>query len=682
MVNDRPALAPMRRWRDPLAVAALLLVGLHPFSYTSLAASFDGLLHLYRLVELDHLLRQGEWYPRWAPDFVFGFGYPIFNFYAPLAYYLSALVHAFGVTYADTATLFFIACTLAGAWAMYALALNLSGSRHGALVAALAYGYAPTHIYDNFYRSAWGTVLAFALAPFLLWALHRWHCEGHLRHLVAATLGAAALMLAHNVSALLLMPVAGTAAVSYVVFAPSEAVRIRLLRAAGAVGALAVGLGLSAFFWLPAISETAYVQTWRLVIPPDFDFRTHFLSVADWFAWPAPAEIGRINPDLVNTLGPVQCLLAVAGMGLLLRHSVMSRQRATPLGAFLFIALFLAGSLWMTLPSSLAVWEGIALLPSLQFPHRFLTIAALSAPLLGAFALAQAPLRWRGATAATVIVALVLSALPFLYPRPQPATNPEPGLADMLAHEHRTGALGTTASGEYLPVWVKFVPRNSAFEEAIANGENPQRFESRSLPAGSKVLSQQVSALASALTISATQPFTATFRQFFFPGWQAYIDDQPVVTTASEGQGLTVVAVPSGTHTVTLRFTSTAVRDAAAGLSMVTALLSALFLATMAVLRRSRASKATTTANESGSTRRFDELPGPEFFAALGIVLFVFKIGIVDRANTPFRVAFDGLHIHTLQYPKPVSSSCQARRRNHMARLLSGHRPGRIRWVS
>ena len=82
-----------RSLRRLLILTALLLVGLHPFGYTSLATSFDGLLHLYRLVELDHLIAQGVWFPRWAPDFVFGFGYPLFNFYAPLSYYLTAPLH-------------------------------------------------------------------------------------------------------------------------------------------------------------------------------------------------------------------------------------------------------------------------------------------------------------------------------------------------------------------------------------------------------------------------------------------------------------------------------------------------------------------------------------------------------------------------------------------------------------
>ena len=46
----------------------------------------------FRLAELSYLLRGGEFYPRWAPNFYHGYGYPIFNYYAPLTYYLGSLI--------------------------------------------------------------------------------------------------------------------------------------------------------------------------------------------------------------------------------------------------------------------------------------------------------------------------------------------------------------------------------------------------------------------------------------------------------------------------------------------------------------------------------------------------------------------------------------------------------------
>ena len=536
----------------------------------SLAASFDGLLHLYRLIELDHLISEGVLFPRWAPDFVYGFGYPIFNFYAPLSYYLSVPLHWAGLSFASTATVFFVGCTFAAAVAMCALARSLLGNNwHAGIAAAIAYVYAPTHLYDNLYRSAWATVLAYALAPCIFWALVRWYQSGRRRYLTVFAAGIAALMLSHNVTALLVLPVTGLATLAFypliethdgTVSAHSRRRRILL-----AWLAILLGLALSAFFWVPALLETQFVQTWRLTIPPDFDFHTHFLSPAEWLAWPAPARSDGSIPDLVNTVGPIHALLAAAGLLGILRLARRDRRLLMPL---VFFGAVLAAALLMTLPLSAPIWEGIGLLGSLQFPHRFLELAAPAMAVLAGASIAALPGRLRPWASLVACMALVISAVPFLYPRPQPPIDPNPTLADMLAHEHTTGALGTTASGEYFPSAVQFIPRNSTFEEAIAIGANPQRFESRSLPAGGRIVAQQAGPLSYELQIETPRDFTATFRHFYFPGWQGYVDGQPVPTAPSQGQGLSTFAVPAGAHQIALRFGSTPARDAATLLSL------------------------------------------------------------------------------------------------------------------
>ena len=640
--RERPEL------RAALALVALLLLGLQPLTTFSLAASFDGLLHLYRLIELDHLISEGVLFPRWAPDFVYGFGYPIFNFYAPLSYYLSLPLHWAGLSFASTATVFFAGCTVAAALGMCALARSLLGSSwHAGLVAAIAYAYAPTHLYDNLYRSAWATVLAYALAPFIFWALLRWYQSGRQRYLAALAAGIAALMLAHNVSALLVLPVASLATLAFYPLMESRAsarsLRATILRRiVPAWLAILAGLGLSAFFWVPALLETQFVQTWRLTIPPDFDFHTHFLSPAEWLAWPAPAEVGRINPDLVNTLGPVHAVLAA--MGLLAIVSLTRRDRRLLL-PLTFFAIVLLAALLMTLPLSAPVWEAIALLGSLQFPHRFLTLAAPAIAILVGAAIVALPLRLRAAAGLVACTVMIISTIPFLYPRPQPPIDPNPTLADMLAHEHTSGALGTTASGEYFPTAVQFIPRNSAFEEAIAIGANPQRFEARSLPAGGRIVAQQAGPLSYDLQLETPSVFTATFRHFYFPGWLGYVDGQPVPTLPSPGQGLSTFAVPAGTHQIALRFGSTFARDAATLLSLVASAFALVWLAFQ--WRSSRTFK--TFALDSAPSA-----PAPSLspYVWLEMVLLVFKLGIADWADTPLRTTFDGVHVPTVQYAR------------------------------
>ncbi|MCA9997490.1 MAG: hypothetical protein KDE56_17145, partial [Anaerolineales bacterium] len=74
-------------------VVAIAFIALWPFLHIpSLPQGTDAELHIFRLVELSQLVRGGELYPRWAPDFYHGYGYPIFNYYAPLTYYVGLLV--------------------------------------------------------------------------------------------------------------------------------------------------------------------------------------------------------------------------------------------------------------------------------------------------------------------------------------------------------------------------------------------------------------------------------------------------------------------------------------------------------------------------------------------------------------------------------------------------------------
>jgi hypothetical protein len=52
---------------------------------------------VYFLYQFDKAIRDGVFYPRWAPDFAFGYGYPFFNIYGPLSSYASEILHLAGL---------------------------------------------------------------------------------------------------------------------------------------------------------------------------------------------------------------------------------------------------------------------------------------------------------------------------------------------------------------------------------------------------------------------------------------------------------------------------------------------------------------------------------------------------------------------------------------------------------
>ncbi len=80
-----------------LVVLSLSLVAIRPWMPSTVICSDDFLLHTLRTAQLESLLREGVLYSRWAPAMARGYGYPFYNFYAPLSYYVAALLSLTGL---------------------------------------------------------------------------------------------------------------------------------------------------------------------------------------------------------------------------------------------------------------------------------------------------------------------------------------------------------------------------------------------------------------------------------------------------------------------------------------------------------------------------------------------------------------------------------------------------------
>ena len=130
--------------RGFLVVLAICLLAIWPFlSRTSLPQGTDAELHIFRLHELSYLVRNGEFFPRWAPNFYHGYGYPIFNYYAPLTYYLGLVVELLPRLDAVSGVkAVFVLGLLLGGVGMYGFVRDNWGRRAG-YVATAVYIYAP-----------------------------------------------------------------------------------------------------------------------------------------------------------------------------------------------------------------------------------------------------------------------------------------------------------------------------------------------------------------------------------------------------------------------------------------------------------------------------------------------------------------------------------------------------------
>jgi hypothetical protein len=633
VVRVRRADLRLPAWAPGLLLAlALSLPAWAPFLHPRLEVGrlLDGDQHLAKAYSLAQLLGGGERFPRWTPDLYGGYGYPTFVFYAPATYYVLAALAALpatglGAAY-QVAGASAAAVLVAGA---YALGWTLWRNGPAALVAAGAVAYAPYALPTNlFLRGAVPEVAGLALLVWLLCAVTlAWRAPpGAGRHAVGgwyvlAALCTWGLLLTHNVSA-----VAGAVLVPLWLgclwlWRPNPGALLGLLGAA-VVGALG-----SAFFWLPALSETGLVQVERM-------YRGN-LHYRNWFlTWPgvhgplwglperspwtvgAPIDLHPVYPHALYgapKAGLWQSLLVLGGAGATAGWLAVSRRAARcgdackgapgrgPLapsgsGARLAVLSSLVGALLAVLlyaqsfDWALPLWEGSPALRAVQAPYRLLGPAAIFGALAAGGAVAlwcpswgRVRAAWGGAVLLVAFLAWSGTAgrpLP-LAADGEPSGAPAGGVAAAIARQRAQP--GTTASTD------EFLPRTADFatwHEGQARGFwlLERVFPEASWLAGRVQVWEGQGALhdvsggglwTAARVTAGPSGAALAFHQLAFPGWRVTIDGQPAALQTTAGvpaqalrPGLLLVDVPPGRHEVAIRFGPDGVALGAATVSL------------------------------------------------------------------------------------------------------------------
>lgn len=569
----------------------IALLALWPFlSRASLPQETDAELHIFRLMELSYLVRNGVLFPRWAPDFYHGYGYPIFNYYAPLTYYVGLVVELMPrLDAVDGIKFVFVLGLLLSAWGMYGFVRNNWGRAAG-YVATAVYIYAPyIQFVDPHIRGVAPESFSFGVFAMALFSLDRLRRQQSWDRWLLATLWVTAVILSHNLMALLFFAILAGWVVWHVGLHWRQAVPQTDgsgLKALG--GALLLGLGIATFFWLPVILERNAVNLNTLIGNSDnYDFRTHFLSLKELFAFSSRLDWGATEPVYRLNLGVAQWLLG--GMGLLL----LLGRRAAQKAHLLFFAIGLGVLIFLQLPASKFIWEATPILPFFQFPWRLLGPASgMLAVLAGAgtAVLVEKVAKRKAAVLTIGLVALpILLALPLSQPAPW-ADFGEVNRLRMSIIEQKGRWLGTTSTSDYIPATVADTPRrNPAVVLGFYENRPLDRVNRLSLPIDAAVEGKEINPLHTRYTVSSPDKFRLRLFQFDFPGWRVTIDGEPAETELGLPEGFLVVVVPAGEHLVDVVFGSTPARRLAGWITGV----SLLFTAVIAhILQRKTAKTA------------------------------------------------------------------------------------------
>ena len=581
-------------WRAGLIILGYGLFLVLPAGWSGFVTTTDSLNHLIMSRHFVDQLWVGDCYPRWLFGVNAGLGSPVFQFYGPVPYYITALFrpllthdpegwHQLGLA----ASL----AVIASGFTAHAWLKRLAGER-AALIGAVLYMSAPYHLaVDLYQRFFFAELWGFVWMP-LVMLFARAAMRGGKGAIALLSLSYALLITTHLPTTLLFSWVP----LAYALWMAEPGNRIKsFVRVAGG---MLLGIGLSAIYLVPAITTQQHVLFGQMESGLYY-FANHFL-----FYGPR-LDDASLN-EYLSYLGIIASLMLFVSLAAWQLGRSIQRAGMRLEATFWMLTAVLC--FFMQLYPSKPVWDGLAVLQSVQFPGRFNTVFTLAMAGLVAFWIsAKENFSIRENPAMWIIVALLLllHSVPVFKGYPQYRLwSTTPTLDSLIAgvNELRMNTKAESSSeydrdavlleaakisryNFFLPVWSNpdlFADSPEAIQAMTILTTRPDKAYVVEGKGSVKVLRWQPPHIE--LVVHAETPFRMGLLQLYYPGWVARLDSGStrLEVRPSSQDGLLEVQVPPGTHRV--RITREALPEERSGQIISGASLA--LLASLAMVRR------------------------------------------------------------------------------------------------
>ena len=517
------------RAQTALALAVLFVVAMRPLFHGNLIDGHHALEYPPRLVEMSRALAD-QFPPVWAPDLGAGHGQPLFEFSAPLLYFVALPFFKAGFRLADSLQFGLAILFAIGTFAMHRVARRYGGSRVTAVGVTGAWLFSPYLMLDLYVRAAMTEAAALAILPIALDGLIRALYSPSISAVCIGAFTVALVMLANSGVAMLFVPVLAALVLSRAVVSRAP---VAIVIAGGL--AWLEGLALSAFFWLPAIVEKDYVKTYlsnasSLISPIQLV----------WGRWGFGSIVRGANGGMSLSLGIPHLLLGVCGFVLLCRQTKkLDRARRRDLADMTVFAIAAIGGAFLAIDWSAPIWTDVHALQYLQQPWRSLFLPALFIPLFALYAFERIGARM----ASVALVVLVLFNIAHTAPKGVQNYDDAYFGADLIAQK----GISATTREEYEP---RVVHQHPDFDSRLLKGV-------RSAPVVSQLA---VSSNSQSFKVDASEPALMQDSLFDYPGWTVLVDGSEVATSPASVSGEITFNVPAGTHNVLVELRPTTIR--------------------------------------------------------------------------------------------------------------------------
>jgi hypothetical protein len=499
-----------------------------------------------RVQQMAQALRDQQIPVRWVGDLGYGYGYPLFNFYAPLAYYFGAFFNLLGFDALLATKLMFITGILLAGFSMYLLAREFWGEM-GGVISGLFYLYAPYHALDIYVRGAVGEFWAMAFLPFLFLGLYQFSQKGKTKWVIVSVLAYAAVILSHNLSAMMITPLVFLIILLINFLRPGKKSLQKSLLF------FLLALGLTAFYWLPALTEMKFTQVLGQ-IGGGADWRDHFVFLDQLWASPwgfAGSAPGRLD-GMSFMIGKLHLLFGVLA---LITAAWLWWKKEKKLALIILVAFgFFLLAVFLINQLSSFLWQTIPLMAFIQYPWRFLFLATLAISFSAGSLLLwfREKSQWLYLVGGLSLFFLLLFNLKYF----QPQKYLKVSAGDYLTEEAIKWE-ASKISDEYLP---RDFPVPESRDEVAWNKVAVIKGEAEI--GDLEVKSQEVR-----FQVKAGEGTTLLINIAFFPGWRVWLDGQETDFRLSGGK--IELTPPPGEHQILVRLINTPIRALADLLSLI-----------------------------------------------------------------------------------------------------------------
>ncbi|HEX4075183.1 MAG TPA: hypothetical protein VHX49_07275, partial [Candidatus Acidoferrales bacterium] len=551
-----PAHSDARSWRawTLLSLVAAATAVIAPMPFLGNASGHDFGFHVASWMEAARQWHAGILYPRWAEWANWGFGEPRFIFYPPASWMIGAAMGHVLPWRAVPGAFVWLAVIAAG-MSMRKLAGEwLDGPQ--LTVAAVLYAVNPYQLVMIYYRSDFAELLAGTLFPLVLWGAVR-ISRGEWRKVPLLAVVFAGVWISNAPAAVM-----ATYSLALAI-AVGCVVRRSLQPLILGATAMAGGIGLAAFYILPAAWEQHWVQIGQAIgdeLQPIHNFLFTHANEAGFvrFNW----KVSWV------ALGAILVTIAASAFA--------ARRRREARDVWWIVAAIGAAAIFLMLPPSAPLWHHLPELQFMQFPWRWLEAMGVAYALFIAASMGRSR-GWRAWLIPVLVLLATAGAAAAIIDNAWWDDEDVPAIADAISSGH-----GYEGTDEYIPVGgnryeLPGNPDDTTRPDDVSADPAPQIAmvdpSSGAVvpPKGARIHIERWTAEQRIVATQSATPMQLAPRLLVYPAWKVKVDGQSARYEAQPATMQMVIPLPAGDHRIEIQFARTWDRSAGAAISLATA---------------------------------------------------------------------------------------------------------------